>query len=232
MINDVIARMPPPQRRALAIGLAVLAVVVVLGVLLVPVWLLHTRYDEAIASLEDRLARYRRVSAQAPEYRKALEQVRAKDGRRFFLKNTAANLAGVELQEIVRSAIESNGGRITTSQNQATRDEGHYKVVGVTFQFFATTPNLQRILYSLETQQPYLVVDTLTLRPLNAFRGFRPVAGQDPELNVQMDVSALGFPAAEKAGEKGAGKAVEQSAEKTADKTADKSAATSEAPRP
>jgi len=212
MINDAIARMSPLQRRALAVGLAVVALVLVLAVVLVPVWLLHHRYDEAITSLEDRLARYRRISAQAPEYRKALEQVRAKDSRRFFLKNTAANLAGAELLEMVRSAIESNGGRITTSQNQAPREEGRYKAVGVTFQFFATTPNLQRILYALETQQPYLVIDTLTLRPLNAFRGFRPVAGQEPELNVQMDVSALGFPAPDKPGDKGAGKAAEKAA--------------------
>jgi len=218
MINDAIAKLSPSQRRMLAVGLALLALIVVLAVLLVPVWLLHSRYDDAIASLEDRLMRYRRISAQAPEYRKALEQVRARDSRRFFLKNTAANLAGVELQEIVRSAIESNGGRITTSQNQATRDEGRYKAVGVTFQFFATTPNLQRILYSLETQQPYLVIDTLTLRPLNAFRGFRPVAGQEPELNVQMDVSALGFPASDKPGDRGVGKAAEKSAEKVSAK--------------
>ncbi len=232
MINDAIAGLPALQRRALAVGLAVLALVAAAAVLLVPVWLLHSRYDDAIASLEDRLARYRRISAQAPEYRKALEQVKAKDARRFFLKNTAANLAGVELQETVRSAIESNGGRITTSQNQATRDEGRYKAVGVTFQFFATTPNLQRILYALETQQPYLVIDTLTLRPLNAFRGFRPVTGQDPELNVQMDVSALGFPAPEKPGDKAAGKTAEKAADRAGEKVVAKAGDKVEVARP
>ena len=63
-------------------------------------------------SFTDRIERCRRVAAQAPEYRKALDAMREKNGRRFFLKNTAANLAGAELQEQVRSAIETNGGRI------------------------------------------------------------------------------------------------------------------------
>ena len=45
----------------------------------------------------------------------------------------------------------------------------------------------------IETQQPYLTVENLTLRPLNAFRGFRPAAGQEPEINVQLDVSAYAF---------------------------------------
>jgi general secretion pathway protein M len=148
--------------------------------------------------MTDRLDTYRRVAAQAPEYRRALDAMREKDARRFFLKNTAANLAGAELQEIVRAAVEGNGGRITISQNQAPKDDGRYRQIGLNVQFFATTPNLQKILYALETQQPYLVVENLTLRPLNAFRGFRPAAGQEPEINVQLDVAAFDFAEAPK----------------------------------
>ena len=160
--------------------------------------LLHRHYDNAIASMTDRLDTYRRVAAQAPEYRRALDVMRAKDARRFFLKNTAANLAGAELQEIVRGAVEGNGGRITISQNQAPKDDGRYRQIGLNVQFFATTPNLQKILYALETQQPCLVIENLTLRPLNAFRGFRPAAGQEPEINVQLDVAAFDFAEAQK----------------------------------
>jgi hypothetical protein len=93
----------------------------------------------------------------------------------------------------VRAAVEGNGGRITISQNQTPKEEGRYRQIGINVQFFATTPNLQKILYALETQQPYLVVENLTLRPLNAFRGFRPAAGQEPEVNVQLDVAGFDF---------------------------------------
>jgi len=47
-------------------------------------------------------------------------------------------------------------------------------------------------------QQPYLIVENMTLRPLNAFRGFKPAAGQEPEVNVQMDVAAYAFAEPEK----------------------------------
>jgi hypothetical protein len=107
--------------------------------------------------LTDRIERYRRVAAQAPEYRKALDAMREKDGRRFFLKNSRPNLAGAELQEQVRAAIESNGGRITTSQNQGPKDDGRFRQITVTVQFFASTPALQKILYGLEAQPPYPV---------------------------------------------------------------------------
>jgi hypothetical protein len=188
------SRLSLPQQRALAVGLLLLAVVAALAVLLGPIILFHRHYDVAIADTSDRLERYRRVAAQAPDLRAALDVMRQRDGRRFFLRNTAPNLAGAELSDMVRAAIENNGGRITTSQSPAPRDEGRFRQTLVTVQFFATTPALAKILTALDTQVPYVVVDTLTVRPLNAFRGFRPGPGQEPELNVQMDVSAWAFP--------------------------------------
>ena len=193
MIALAPAKLTPIQSRSLAIGLLVAAVALALGVLLLPVVMLHQHYSDAIESLTDRLERYRRVAAQAPEYRAALEAMREKNGRSFFLKNKAPNLAGAELQELVRGAIEGNGGRITTSQNQAPKDEGRFRQITVNVQFFANTPNLQKILNAVESQQPYLVVENITLRPLNAFRGFKPNPGQEPEVNVQLDVAAFAF---------------------------------------
>jgi hypothetical protein len=188
-----IDKLPPPQQRAVAVAVLVVAIVAALTVLLLPVYLLHRHYDDAIDSLTDRLERYRRVAAQAPEIAKALDATREKNGRRFFLKNVAPNLAGAELQELVRAAIESNGGRITTSQNQAPKDEGRFKQIGVNVQFFATTPNLQKVLHAIDVQQPYLVVENMAVRPLNTFRGFKPAPGQEPEVNVQLDVAGFAY---------------------------------------
>ena len=192
-MNAAISRLPASRRRVLAVTLLVVAVVLALSLFVLPLVLLHIHYDDTIAGLTDRLERYRRVAAQAPEYRKALEAMRERDGRRFFLKNTAPNLAGAELQEFVRAAIESNGGRITTSQNQAPRDEGRFRQINVSVQFFASTPALQKILYALEAGPPYLLVENMTLRPLNAFRGFKPQPGQEPEVNVQLDAAGFAF---------------------------------------
>ena len=189
-----LARLAPPQARALALGLLVVALVLVLGLLLAPVLLLHKHYDDAIETWSTRLGTNPRVAAQAPALRSALEAMRSKDGRRFYLRNTAPNLAGAELQELVKAAIEGQGGRITTSQSPAPRDDAGFRQIVANVQFFATTPNLQRILLALETREPYLVVDNITIRPTNAFRGFKPAAGQEPEVNVQLDVSAWAMP--------------------------------------
>jgi general secretion pathway protein M len=181
----------PRSNRALALLLLLVVVVLVLTLLIAPALLLHHHYDVAIDGTRDHLERYRRIAAQAPETKKALGTLRAKNGRRFFLKNTAPNLAGAELQDLVRAAIENNGGRITTVQIIAPKEDGRFRQIGVNVQLFATTPNLQKILYAIESQQPYLIVDGLTIRPLNAFRGFKPAPGAEPEVSVLLDVVAF-----------------------------------------
>ncbi len=188
-------KLAPERSRALALAVLFVAIFLGLAVLLAPFLLLHRHYNDAIDSAQERLDRYRGISAQGPGLQKALDALRDKQGRRFFLKNTAANLAGAELQDLVRAAVENNGGRITTVQITAPRDDGRFRLIGVNLQLFATTANLQKILYAIETQQPYLVIDNLTVRPLNAFRGFRPAPGAEPEVSVSLDVT--GFAIAE-----------------------------------
>lgn len=205
MTPAFLQRLTPPQARALALALLVAAVALVLAIVLAPVLMLHRHYDDAIEMWNTRLATYRRVAAQAPALRSALDAMRTRDARRFYLKNTAPNLAGAELQELVKSTIEQAGGRITTSQSPAPRDDGGFRQIVANVQFFATTPNLQRILHALETKEPLLVVDNITIRPTNAFRGFKPAVGQEPEVNVQLDVSAWAMP--EPAGKPAPGKA-------------------------
>jgi len=188
-------QLKPEHGRLLAIALLFVVVFLGLAVILAPFLLLHRHYNAAIDSAQERLDRYWSISAQRPELQKAVEALREKQGRRFFLKNTAANLAGAELQDVVRAAVENNGGRITTVQITTPRDDGRFRQIGVNLQLFATTANLQKILYAIEAQQPYMVVENLTIRPLNAFRGFRPAPGAEPEVSVLLDV--VGFALAE-----------------------------------
>lgn len=188
----------PGRSRALAIALLFAAVFLGLALLIAPWLMLHRHYNDAIESMTDRLERYRRVAAQGPEYRKALDALRAKDGRRFFLKNTAPNLAGAELQDMVKAAIDNNAGRLTTISITSPRDDGHFRVIGVNLQLFAATANLQKILYAIETQQPYLVVENVRISPLNGFRGFKPAPGSEPEMNVLVDIVGYAFSEAEK----------------------------------
>jgi len=190
-------RMTPIQSRVLAAVLFALVIIAVIAAVVVPTLMLHRHYDSAITHERDLMARYQRLLAQQPQVEAALTAVKQRNGRRFFLKNTAANLAGAELEDQVRSAIEKSGGRIATSQNIAPKDDGDFQKIAVNVQFFASVPNLQKVIYALETQTPYIVVDSLTLRPVNANRDFKPAPGQEPEVNAQIEVTSWAYRSAD-----------------------------------
>ena len=99
-------------------------------------------------------------------------------------------------------AIDSLTERLARYRTIAAAAPEYFRRIAVSTQFFATTPNLQKILGALESQPPYLVIENISIRPLNAFRGFKPAAGQEPEVSVQMEIAGYAFAEAEKAEKK------------------------------
>jgi general secretion pathway protein M len=185
-----LAPLSPKQRRVLAVALLVPAVLIVLSVVVLPVYFIHRHYSVALDELQDRLTRYQRVAVQQGELKKAIDELAAKNAKKFYLKASAPNLAGAELSDLVRAAIEGNGGRIQTIQVAQPKDDGRYRQITVSLQMAANVVSMQKILNAIETQQPYVFVDNLTLRAL-IYRGFRAQPGVEPEMNAQMDVSAF-----------------------------------------
>jgi len=179
---------PAEKRRQAALGL--LAAAVALGVLLValPLWLAHRHYDDLLEDIDRRLVRYERLSAARPALEKKLEAVRALDSRRYFLKPGAASLSAAEIQDKVRQLVEGSGGRIISIQPVPPRDEGRFRQVTVTIQANANIMALRKILLQLETNEPYIFVDTLVVRA-QVPPGFKPAPGTDPEMFVQFDIT-------------------------------------------
>jgi general secretion pathway protein M len=179
------------DRRVLAVALLALVVVVVLALIAVPVVLLHRHYDEHISRMTRQLQTQLAFNAMGPRVAQALESLKARDASKLFLKGNTAALASAELQDQVKSIVESTGGRFISSTGLAHKDDGQYRTVSATFQINLGNANLRRLLHALETQEPYLFVDNLTVRSLTP-PGFRAPPGySEPEVYAQMDVSAV-----------------------------------------
>lgn len=194
--------MTPSQSRAAAIALLLGAVVLVLGAFIIPVSLLHRHYDFYLDKYSDELARYQRIAATRAALEAKLAAVKAREPRKGFLKNASPGLAASEVQDVVKSLIEGNGGRLAVLQISPHKDDGRFRQASVNVQMSASVPALRKILHALEGAQPHLFVDSLTVRS-NVGYGYRPVPvpvpvpgvpvpGPEPEiLFVQMDVSGF-----------------------------------------
>ena len=176
------------QSRGLAIGLLILFLTIGGLLLFIPVNMLHRYYDQSLDSMADYLGRYRHVVATHAEVQLALDQVKNKNGRQHFLRNTGAALAASEIQETAKSLMEANGGKLVSMQVVPFKDDGGYRRVTVNVQFISNMPTLRKILYAVETVQPYLLLDNISIRSqANTLNKGTPVT--EPELIAQFDVS-------------------------------------------
>jgi general secretion pathway protein M len=178
--------------RISALVLALIALAAVIAAVAVPAYLLHQRYDGVIATAEDKIERYRKLAANRSEQQKAIDVIKSREGNRFFLRNTAPNLAGAELTDLVRPLIETNGARLTSIQPATVKEEAGFRLYSLNVGFNATPANLQKTLYALETALPYLFFENVTLRA-TVPRGFKPQPNQEPEVTAQVEVQAYGI---------------------------------------
>lgn len=181
------------QSRILAVALLLLTVAAAAAAVALPTWLLHQRYDAALEDYTDRLQRYRRLAVLRPAIDEATRAVEAGGSTRYYLKGTSAASAAAELQGLVTKMIEDHGGKIASSQMLPAKDDGKSSEplkAAVTMQMHASTPSLLQILHAIETGQPYLFIDKLTVRATQG-RAYKPVQGVEPEFIVQLTVSGF-----------------------------------------
>jgi len=187
-------RLSPRQSRALAVLLLLLVIGAVVAAIAIPTWLLNEQYDSTLEDYTDRLKRYRRVVALRPAIEDAIKTVEARAGRQYYLKSASPALSAAELQGLVTKIIETNQGKIAASQalpaKEAAKEAGKAAEpvkVTISVQMSASIVPLLLILHTLETSQPYLFVDQLTVQA-NQGRGYRPVPGVEPEYVVSLTV--------------------------------------------
>ena len=180
------------QSRTLAISLALLALLAVVAAIAWPTLWLNRRYDAFLEDYGDRLQRYRRIVALRPAIEKAIGDTERLGSRKYYLKGPSPTLAAAELQGLVTRIIESQQGRVVSSQALTAKEDvkpGEPLKTAISVQLSASIIPLQMILHTLETTEPYVFIDQLTVRS-NQSRQYKPVPGVQPEYVVQIALHA------------------------------------------
>ena len=180
----------PVQSRYVAVALLFLALTLLAVAVVWPTWWLHSHYDAVLDDYTDKLARYRRVASLRPEIERAIAAAEKSDGRKYYLKGPSITLAAAELQGMVTKVIDTHKGRVVSSQVLQSKDDGKSDgatKVSLSVNLNATIIPLQMIVHTIETQEPYLFIDQLTVRA-NQGRAYRPLPGVQPEFGIQMTV--------------------------------------------
>ena len=184
----MIARLPRAQRRILAVLLLLVCVAVVVRVLVVPIWSTYIGNRDAIAEIEDSIARYSRLSAQVDRLRATVGELQQSDDlARFVLAQESEPLAAAALQERVKAVVTSSAGTLTSTQVLPTKPEQGFKRIVVNVRMAVSTDALQRVFYELENDLPYLLVDDIVILS-RAARKRRPSAQAVDLLDVRFNL--------------------------------------------
>jgi hypothetical protein len=144
---------------------------------------------EQIADLQAMLARYRRMAAEVPRIRAAVEDLdRETEGNGSYLEGSTDALAAAWLVEQVKRGVQEHGGRVSAAQNLPTVTADDLQKVSVRIQFIGVIETLQRVLHAVESGRPMLFIEGMEIRETA-----RSQAGQegdgDPMLAIRLDVA-------------------------------------------
>ena len=177
---------------ALLFGLV--AILLLVAAIAVPAVLLHHYYDERLFTMSKKIASYDRANAQRASLLEKREEIRAQDSRKYYLKATTPALASAELQDAVKTILESavGQGQVPTTQVATPKDDGLVRNVSANFQMQTTMPNVRKIFYAIETAQPYLFTDNIKLSA-TVGSNHKSNPGQEPMVYMQFDVAGVGL---------------------------------------
>ena len=94
-------------------------------------------------------------------------------------------LAGAQLQQIVTTAIEKLGARLTSTQTLPVERESQFQKIALRVQMLADVATLSEVIYTLESQKPFIFIKDLYVRA-NASKFFRQAErrASQPDHNV------------------------------------------------
>lgn len=160
----MIDTLPRVQRRILALVLLLLLLAVAVRALIVPLWITFVDNRDAIAQAEDSIVRYSRLSARVDALRTAVSELQESDDLdRFVLAQDSEPIAAAALQERVKAAVTESGGSLTSTQVLSAQAEQGFKRITVNVRMAVSMEALQRVLYELESNIPYLLADDITI---------------------------------------------------------------------
>jgi len=161
----MIANLDAKQQRQLAIGLLVLAVIVVLGVTAGPVWYANASRQAALDQAQERLQRYEQIAARdtelLPQY-EALRQAQKSAGNQ--LRSDTAAVAGAELQRRVKDITAVHEAQIISTQILPVAGEEGFVRIALRVRLRGVLPSLLRSIYDIETNNVHMFLDNLSLR--------------------------------------------------------------------
>lgn len=190
----MIRQLTNKQQKILAISLLLIVFLVFAGGIAVPIWSVNQYYSDSIDQMNTRLSILKRTTSDGesllPEYNR-LKNYRLSDKR--YLKSKSEALAAAEIQRVIKGIIVPNGGEILSTQIISSNKKAKIPQITLKVRMRGDINSLVKVFYKIETGDPFLNIDNLSIRSRN-IRRRRSVRNKDTQqapssLDIQFEIS-------------------------------------------
>lgn len=175
-------------RRAGALGILALMLLLVWAVLFRPVWNMWSGLSDQAERSAELIERLGKIAAETPALRAEASRIALTNQDRAVVFSSAnPNLASAELQEEVKRIAALRGAQVQSMQQLATLPENGLNRIAVRLEFQGNTMQIAGILRDLDAHAPRIFARTISIRGNEQQLAS---LGQSLPLYVQLDVTA------------------------------------------
>ena len=168
--------------RLLALALLLLPLALLARFAVIPAWQAYQAQGERIDSATAQLRDYQRLAGQMPALREQLARLREEQLlTSYLIEAPNSALAAASVQQRLQSLADAHQGRVLSTRVMRGSADGPFERVAVSARLQVSLEGLQSMLYELETGEPYLFVDDLSVMSRTLRRG-RQTASSGAEL--------------------------------------------------
>lgn len=170
--------------RALFMGFNALAFLAAIGLVAASADHVQSQDDE-IAQKQQMLERLQAVLAREGEVRAATERIKTQLTEGDFLKGANEGVIAAELQIRLKSVAERNGARVLTMQALTLPADDVLRYIGAKISLIGTHQQLQKAIYEIEADKPYLFIRNASLKLTAGANG----TSTEPTVEAHLDVT-------------------------------------------
>lgn len=179
------------RSRLLALGLLLVAVIIVLAAILYPWMSAHAVQAAEIRHMQKQLQVYRSLSEGHASMQQELSSLQRRNPSSvYYVSGETPALASASMQKYIKQIVDQQGGELISTQ--AVKDEGSDGPANIRLKVnLRSDMNASsRILYQLESGRPLLFTDNVTISA-RLVRGAS--AGDSPRISLDTSFDVTGY---------------------------------------
>jgi general secretion pathway protein M len=186
-----IERMDASQQRQLAVGLLVIAAILLLSMTILPVALANRALNSEIDALHERLQRLEIIASQDEELRNRYAKLRQSQASRgYFLQGDSEAVASADLQRILKNITTAYNTQLMSTQILPAVKEASLTRVSLRVRIRGPLEGLVGSLYELESNSALLFLDNISVRTAVSVRQRLRVENDNLPFEAHFDVMA------------------------------------------